>query len=145
MNDEVLKFAENVGAIDLKEIYKNSIYQSLFNRRNYFLLDGNKYLIIKISRSKIRTFWGLGKKHFDFFNSLTKKNGEYYFVALDSDKSGWVISKKELLSQISEKTLSYSEKQKQFKINNYNLKFHNSFSSVKAFLEKCDSKNHVVV
>jgi len=61
MNDEVLSFAKGIGATDLKTAPNNSEYSGLFKRRNYFLLDKNKFLIIKISRNKIRPFYGFGK------------------------------------------------------------------------------------
>lgn len=133
MGNEVLEFAKTIGATDLKTMFEHSEYRGLFKRRNYFLLDGN-YLIVKISRSKIKTLGGLGKAFFDFFNSLTEKGGNYFFVALVSKKSGWVLSKKDLLSQISDGSLSYSENQAQYKINNYNLKDHNGFTSIEGFL-----------
>jgi len=136
MGNEVVEFAKEVGAIDLKSKLDYSKYHGLFKRRNYFLLNDNKFLIIKISRSKIRSFWGLGKKFFDFFNSITEANGNYFFVALVSNKSGWVLSKKELLKQISYGSISYSENQAQYKINNYNLKDHYGFTSVEGFLDK---------
>jgi len=136
MGNEVAEFAKEVGAIDLKSKLDYSKYHGLFKRRNYFLLNDNKFMIVKISRSKIRSFWGLGKKFFDFFNSITEVNGNYFFVALVSNKSGWVLSKKELLKQISDGSISYSENQAQYKINNYNLKDHYGFTSVEGFLDK---------
>lgn len=136
MGNEVLEFANKIGATDLKNVLYDTEFRSLFKRPNYFLLDKNKYLVVKISRSEIRPFWGLGKNFFDLFNMLTEKDGNYYFVALISNKSGWVISKKEILSQISDESLSYSENQKQYKINNYNLKDHQSFTSVENFFKK---------
>lgn len=93
MSDEVLSFAKEISATDLKATLNNSEYSGLFRRRNYFLLDKDKFLIIKISRNKIRPFYGFGKVFFDLFNTLTEKSGQYYFVALESNKSGWVLSK----------------------------------------------------
>jgi len=136
MGDEVVEFAKGVGAIDLKAKLDYSKYHGLFKRRNYFLLNDNKFLIVKISRSKIRPFWGLGKKFFDFFNSITEESGNYFFVALVSNKSGWVISKKKILSQISDGSISYSENQTQYKINKYNLKDCYGFTSIEGFLSK---------
>jgi hypothetical protein len=136
MGNEVLEFAEKVGAIDLKAKLEYSEYHGLFKRRNYFLIGEDKFLTIKISRSKIRPFWGLGKKFFDFFNMITEESGNYFFVALVSNKSGWVISKNEFLSQISDKSISYSEKQAQYKINNYNIRDHYGFTSTEDFLLK---------
>ena len=136
MADEVVSFAIKIGATDLKSVFDYSEFHGLFKRRNYFLLDKNKFLIVKISRSKIRPFWGLGKKFFDLFNTLTEKGGDYFFVALVSNESGWVLSKKDILGQISDGSLSYSENQAQYKINNYNLKDHYGFTSVDGFLSK---------
>lgn len=136
MNNEVLQFGKNIGATDLKKVFDYSEFHGLFKRRNYFLLEKNIFLIIKISRSTIRPFWGLGEKFFDLFNKFTANKGNYFFVALVSNKEGWVLSKKEFVSYISDDSLSYSATQKQYKINNYNLKNHNSFASVDGFLKK---------
>ncbi len=136
MGDEVVEFAKEIGAIDLKAKLDYSKYHGLFKRRNYFLLNDNKFLIVKIRRSKIRPFWGLGKQFFDLFNEITEKDGTYFFVALVSSKSGWGLPKKEILNQISDGSLSYSENQAQYKINNYNLKNHYSFTSIEDFFTK---------
>ncbi len=103
MGNEVLDFANQIGATDLKTVFDYSEFHGLFKRRNYFLIDKNKFLIIKISRSN-RPFWGFGKKFFDLFNTLTEKSGNYFFVALVSEKSGWVLSKREILNQISDRS-----------------------------------------
>lgn len=139
MGNEVVEFATELGAVDLKSKLDYSKYHGLFKRRNYFLLNKDQFLIVKISRSKIRPFWGLGKHFFDFFNSVTEENGNWYFVALVSNKSGWVISKREMLSQISDGSISFSESQDQYKINNYNLKDLYGFSSIEGFLENIGS------
>jgi len=136
MADEVVSFATKIGATDLKSVFDYSEFHGLFKRRNYFLIDKNKFLIVKISRSKIRPFWGLGKKFFDLFNTLTEKSGDYFFVALVSDESGWVLSKRDILGQISDGSLSFSENQAQYKINNYNLKDHHSFTSIEGFKKR---------
>jgi hypothetical protein len=130
MGDEVLEFAKAIGVSDLK-----AKYPELFKRHNYYFL-GNNFFIIKISRSEKNPFWGLGKQFLDRFNTWTEKGGNYYFVALASNKSGWVLSKREILSQISDGSLSYSENQDQYKIHKYNLKDHNSFTSTDEFLRK---------
>jgi len=136
MGNEILDFANQIGATDLKTVFDYSEFHGLFKRRNYFLLDKDKFLIVKISRNKIRPFWGLGKNFLELFNTLTEKGGHYFFVALVSNKSGWVLSKKEILNQISDGSLSYSENQAQYKINNYNLKDHHGFTSIEGFWEK---------
>jgi hypothetical protein len=130
MSEEVLEFAKAIEVNDLKS--KNN---ELFKRHNYFFQDNN-FFVIKISRSEKSPFWGLGKQFLDLFNTWTEKSGNYFFVALASNKSGWVLSKKEILSQISEGSLSYSENQEQYKIHKYNLKDHNSFTSTDEFLRK---------
>lgn len=135
MVDEVYDFAKAVSAKDLKEVFDHSEFHGLFKRRNNFLL-GDKFLIIKVSRNKIRPFYGFGKHLLDLFNILTEEGRSYFFVALVSSQSGWVLSKAEILSQISNGSISYSETQKQYKINNYNLKDHHSFTSIDGFLRK---------
>ena len=136
MGDEVIEFAEAVGATDLKRLFDYSEFHGMFKKRNYFLIDKNKFLIVKISRNKIRPFYGFGKKFFDLFNTLTEKSGLYYFVALDSNKSGWVLSKHQILNHLSNGLLSYSAQQEQYKINDYNLKHQDSFTSVEGFFKK---------
>ncbi|MBW2594964.1 MAG: hypothetical protein JRC93_03125 [Deltaproteobacteria bacterium] len=136
MNDEVTEFAKSIGAVDLKQVFDYSEYHGLFKRRNYFLIDKDKFLIIKISRNKIRPFFGLRRKFVDLFNAFTKTSGNYYFVALASNKSGWVLSKSQILKQISSGSLSYSEKEEEYKVNNYNLKDQDGFTSPEAFLKK---------
>ena len=136
MSDEVVEFANQIGAIDLKPELAHSKFYGLFKRPNYFLLDEDKFLIIEISRSKIRPLWGLGKQFFDFFNAFTEKSGNYFFVALVSNKSGWVLSKKEILSQISDGSLSYADNEAQYNIDNNNLKDKYSFTSTEGFFSK---------
>ena len=134
MSVEVLEFASQIDATDLKEIFEGSEYRRLFRRRNYFLLNDDIFLIIKISRNKIRPFWGFGEKYLDLFNKLTQNKGNFYVVALESDRSGWFLSKKEILDSISDGSLSYSAKQKEYKINNYNLRHQKKFTSSRDFL-----------
>jgi hypothetical protein len=122
MGDEILEFANQANAIDLKTVTDYSKSHGLFRRRNYFFLGRDNFLIIKISRIRI-PFWGLGKDLYDLFNSLTKSRGNYFFVALVSNKSGWVLSKEQLLSQITDGSISYSANQKQYKIHVSNLLF----------------------
>jgi len=136
MGNEVLEFAESIGAIDLSEKFRGTEYRGIFKRKNYFSIGNNIHLIIKISRSKIRTFWGIGKQFIDIFNSIAEKNGNYFVVVLISNRSGWVFSKREVNSYIKDESWSYSENQKQYKINNYNLNDKNSFTSIDAFLRK---------
>jgi hypothetical protein len=137
MSDEVMEFANALGATDLKSVFDYSAFHGLFKRRNYFLLKPKTFLIVKISR-KDNAFWGLGRKFIDLFNMLTEKNGNYYFVALESNRSGWVLSKSEILNRISNGSLSYSTNQEQYKINMCNLKDENGFYSVQGFLKKIE-------
>jgi hypothetical protein len=136
MNDEVIEFAGKIGAKDLKPIFDNSQFRGLFKRRNYFFLGKETFLIVKISRSKIKTFWGIGKKFLEVFDILTEKSGNYFMVALVSDRSGWVLSKKQIRNLISDGSMSFSEKQQEYKLNDYNLKSTNRFTSINGFLEK---------
>lgn len=66
MNDEVLEFANKIGAIDLKGIFDLSEFRGLFKRRNYFLINNNIFLIIKISRSKENHFGALERSFLIF-------------------------------------------------------------------------------
>jgi len=116
MGDEVLEFAKEIGATDLKELFASSEYHGLFKRRNYFLLNKDNFLIVKISRNKIKPFYGLGKDFVDLFNTLTEKGGTYYYVALESNRSGWVLSKQQIQNLISSGLLSFSEKHKEYKV-----------------------------
>jgi hypothetical protein len=136
MKNEVLQFADSIGAVDLSQKLKETEYRVLFKRRNYFYLKDNNYLIIKVSKNKIRPFWGVGKKFIELFDTLTMDGGNYFVVTLVSNRSGWVFSKREINSYIQDGSLSYSEKQEQYKINNYNLKDKNGFASAEAFLAK---------
>ncbi len=136
MGDEVLDFANGIGAKDLKAIFSDTEYSSLFKRRNYFLLEPGRFLVIKISRNKIKPFYGFGKAFYELFNKLTENGGEYYFVALESNKSGWVLTKTQIQKMIANKSLSISSDQREYKVNNYNLKDHDYFASTEAFLRK---------
>jgi len=71
-----------------------------------------------------------------YFLKLTEKSGQYYFVALESNKAGWVLSKYLIMNMIANKSLSASEDQRGSKINNYNLKDQDYFTSIDAFLSK---------
>ena len=134
MSNEVLEFANKIGATDLKESIEGAGYRSFFKRRNYFLLNDGIFLVLKISRNNIRPFWAFGQKFFELFNKLTRNKGNYYFVALESNKAGWFFSKKEILDSISDSSLSYSANQKKYIINDYNLHHQKKFTSAKDFL-----------
>lgn len=140
MSNEVIEFGESIGATDLSMKIRDKEYQWMFKRRNYFQLTNNTYLIIKISKNKIRPFWGVGKQFIEFFNMITATTRSYWLVLLVSNKSGWVFGKSEINSYIEDGSWSYSEKQKQYKINIYNLKDQNSFTSSEALLRKLGYK-----
>jgi hypothetical protein len=74
-------------------------------------------------------------KFFNLFNALTEKAGTYHFFAVSSNKSGWVLSKSQILNQISNGSLSISEKG-EYKFNYYNLKGKDGFWSLDGFLKK---------
>ena len=107
--DEVITFARNLNALDLKANWPQDRRIIIIRRRNYFLLGKDTYLIIKISRSD-EPFFGLGKKYIELFNELTRKSGNYYFIGLDSQSTGWLIPKNSLLNNISNGSISSSEK-----------------------------------
>ena len=119
-NDEVLTFAKQLGALDLKDLRSRDPRLRIIKRRNYFLLGKDTYLIVKISRIE-KPFFGLGKQFVDLFNELTEKSGTYYFVGLDSHNTGWLISKNSLLQDINNGSISYSERESQYKIGCHNL------------------------
>jgi len=133
MGNEVLEFAEAIGAKDMKSDPNFSAYQALLRRQNYFVLGKNQFLVIKISRIE-RPFWGLRKKTVELFNALTKESGNYFLVALVSNKSGWVLSKSEIVIGISTKSISYSERTQEYKL--IDLKDRQGFSSIETFFKK---------
>jgi hypothetical protein len=141
MSDEVLEFAEQIGAADISLKLRDGEYKKLFKRRNYFLLGKDTFLIVKVSKNKIRPFWGLGKQFVETFNLLTETNGTFCLVLLVSNKSGWVFTKREINAFIEDDSWSYSEGQEEYKINNYNLKDSNSFLSANHFLKRISIKN----
>jgi len=137
MANEVNEFAKAIGAISLREKLTLTRHAHLFRRDNYFSLN-DVFLIVKISRSS-RPFWGFGKDFFDLFNMLTENTKPYFFVALISKESGWLLPKQEIINQIFDDDLSYSENQGQYKINPYNLRDRYSFLSAKSFVIKIGS------
>lgn len=136
-NDEVLTFAKQLGAQDLKSQYDPRLNRVL-RRRNYFLLAKDMYLIVKLSRSE-KPFFGLGKQFVDLFNELTEESGTYYFVGLDSHNTGWLISKNSLLQDIDNGSISWSEgASTEYKINYYNLRSQQRFLSISDCRDKID-------
>lgn len=140
MDNEVLEFAKGIGARDLHAELGNTKLREVFKRPNYFLVDDDKFLIVKISRNKIKPFFGVGKQFIDAFNRFTENNGKnYYFVGLLSNKSGWVLSKHQIMSQISNGSVSHSERENQYKINSHNLKDADFFTTIEDFLRRITS------
>ena len=78
----------------------------------------------------------LGKQFIEFFNMITATTCSYLLVLLVSNKSVWVFGKSGINGHIDDKSWNYSEKKKQYKINNYNLKDRYSFTSIEGFLSK---------
>lgn len=134
--DEVLRFAAGAQAVDLRESRFDAKFRGLLKRRNYFLLGEDVYLIVKISRTS-KPFYGLGDQFVELFNTLTKHTGTYFFIALDSSTSGWVLSKTYLLQQIRDGSISRSNGQTmEYKINDYNLRDQDRFTSIDQFKVK---------
>jgi hypothetical protein len=138
MGDEITKFAEEIGAISLRHVLRVGKFRKLFKNDNYFRLNNDTFLIIKISRLG-SSFWGVGKKFVDFFDNLTEDNENYYFiVCLMSNNEGYFLSKDRWNNLIENKSISYSESQGEYKIRSNNLSDSDSFSSPKSFLDKIE-------
>ncbi len=97
MDEDIRAFAEDLGAIDLREIEE---MRSLFKRSNYFWLDGS-ILVIKISRSA-RPFWGVRREIIERLNQVNGVN--YYLVLLTSSQEGFLFDKSEVNTMIRTKT-----------------------------------------
>ena len=94
-NNDVLEFAQMVGAKEPEEGTEYYMqFRLAFPRQNYFFLKG-KILIVKISRSP-RPFWGVGKKYLDFLDGF-----DYFLVLLASNREGWMFSKNEVKANIA--------------------------------------------
>lgn len=131
MSIEVTGFAKLIGAIDIRQELMDTEFKSIFRDPNYFFLKDQKtFLIIKISRSYLKNFWGVGKKFVEIFNTITDGKLRYHVVCLTSDSSGWVITGTYLNACIDDGTLSYSSKGHQYIINEYNLKDQFRFRTV---------------
>lgn len=136
MGNEVLEFAAAVGARDLKSRLEGTKLQGLFKGRNYFVVDKSTYLIVKTSPGAREGFWGLGKDFVGVFDLLTQKAGTYFFVALASKQSGWVLSRRELAAMIADGSLSFSEDHLEYRLTLDNFNDSNRFESIVAFLQK---------
>jgi hypothetical protein len=129
MGDEIQEFAQ---AIDARAPQPGSehyaTFKAMFKRSNYFLL-GNKFIMIKISRSE-KPFWGIGKPFIDLLN-----NFDFLLILLVSNREGWVFSKEEVNSNIKNKKWNFREADNNYKIN-WPLPDRNSFHSPDNFLKK---------
>lgn len=129
MDKEIQEFTQAIGAVAPKPGSENySTFKSIFKRSNYFLL-GNKFLMVKISRTE-KPFWGIGKDLIDLLN-----NFDYFLVVLVSNREGWVFSKTEVNSNIKNKKWNLREADNNYKINPP-MPDRNSFSSPDNFLKK---------
>ena len=130
-NDEVLSFAKQLDARDLRDLRSHDPRLATIRRRNYFVLGKETYLIVKISRID-SPFFGLGRRFVDLFNELTEDSGAYYFVGLDSHSTGWLISRDRLLRDIANGSISRSAEgpDMQYKIHSHNLRSQHRFLSI---------------
>lgn len=131
MEKEIKEFVETVGATEPKPSDENySLFRSIFKRPNYFKLNG-KFFIVKISRSN-KPFFGVGKPYIELLNLIDN----YFLVLLVSEREGWIYSKAELNSNITNKVWRLNDKDDNYKINYYTLKDRNLFTSHSEFLRK---------
>ena len=129
MGDEIEEFAKAIGAeIPDPSNEHYATFKSIFKRSNYFLL-GNKFIIVKISRSET-PFWGIGKNFIDLLN-----NFDYLLILLVSNREGWVFSKDAINSNIRHKKWNLRIADNNYKIN-WPLPDRNSFFSPENFLKK---------
>jgi len=131
MEKEIKEFIKAVGATEPKPSDENySRFRSIFKRSNYFKLDRN-FLIVKISRIN-KPFFGVGKPYIELLNLIDN----YFLVLLVSEREGWIYSKAELNSNITNKIWRLSNKDDNYKINYDTLKDKNLFTSHSEFLRK---------
>ena len=93
LNSMKLKFAEDVGAKEITQLCSEKL-----RRYTYFRLGTDTYLIVKASSGS--PFFGFGKKYVDLFDKCTEEPGTFYLVCIDSQSSGWLISKVGLARKI---------------------------------------------
>jgi len=129
MDNEIQEFTQAIGAVTPQlDSEKYVTFKTIFKRSNYFLL-GNKFIIVKISRSE-KPFWGIGKDFIDLLN-----NFDYLLILLVSNHEGWVFSKEEVNANIRHKTWNLRIADNNYKIN-WPLPDRNSFHSPENFLKK---------
>ena len=128
VDKDITQFVASIGArapSPASEDYAK--WKAIFRRPNYFFFD-NKFMIVKISRSK-KPFWGVGKDFIDLFNSLD----DYLFVLLISPREGGVFTKSEVKTHVKSGRWKLRETDNNYKIN-HPLPDGNSFSSPENFL-----------
>ncbi|OPY15015.1 MAG: hypothetical protein A4E66_00228 [Syntrophus sp. PtaB.Bin001] len=129
MDEEIHDFTKAIGATTPQLGSENyATFKAIFKRSNYFLL-GNKFIMVKISRSE-KPFWGIGKGFIDLLN-----NTDYLLVLLVSNREGWAFSKDEVNSNIRNKKWNLRAADNNYKIN-WPLPDRNSFSNPEVFLRK---------
>jgi hypothetical protein len=99
IDPDIARFVAAIGATGpFSNDAISALLRDLFKRPNYFVLGG-RLLIIKISRSQ-KPFWGVGKEVIDLLEGLSN----YNLVLLVPGNEGWVFSKAEVHSRISNHT-----------------------------------------
>jgi hypothetical protein len=133
MDKEIREFTQEIGATKPQPNEKGyELFKSVFRRSNYFRHQKG-FMIIKISRIE-NPFWGVGKKYIDFLNET---DVNYFLVLLESNKSGYVFTKREINRMIKRK------KWKVAKDDNYKIispPMRNSFRNVTQFQQKIGIK-----
>lgn len=148
MNPEITEFAHSINAKPIQDPSSQSVlsqHESCwkshpnFRNPNYFVLkteDSVIVLIVKLSRLKPRPWWGVGKQFIEFFNKF--KTVKYFLVLLDSEKSGWLYSKEDIINNCK---YCWSFSGSDYKINYGTLPSDNSFLSSRKFLSKLMQQN----
>jgi len=148
MEKEISEFVDAIGAKRIQEHSSRKILSNKepcwnshpnFKNYNYFILELENeiiVMIVKLSRTPNRPFWGVGKQFTDFFNKFSRV--KYFLILLDSKKSGWLFSKKDINWEISQNHWSFSEPD--YKINYGTLPDTNRFLSPMSFHSKIQQK-----
>ena len=131
---EPTEFAKRIGAWNMR-----SILGAKLHRRNYFVLPQDTYLIVKVTTLP-KPFFGLGRKFVDAFNTCTTAKGTWFFVGLDSNSSGWVLSKSQLNHGIANGSFPCSNEadpqQRQYKIHEQDFRHEDRFLSIDEFRQR---------
>ena len=146
MEKEISEFVDSIGAKRIQEHSSRKILSSKepcwnshpnFKNDNYFIHERENEviaMIVKLSRTPNRPFWGVGKQFIDFFNKFSRV--KYFLILLNSKKSGWLFSKKDINWEISQNHWSFSEPD--YKINYGTLPDTNRFLSPRSFIKKLE-------